>query len=162
MPHNKPLRSLFFFYCALDSRVLAALPVLKYAAYVPLRFSLGRVIRAARHEKKQTPSNKVFSLVGLGAIALFSTAPACNNDNHACIEYCERIIECDSSAATTQDACVEQCNGFVEDAQDLGCGPEYQEQLECFGHASQICDQGDLFAECTVQISAYQSCLGPK
>lgn len=107
-------------------------------------------------------SSTAFSLAVPAFVALFLSAVGCNNDHQACKEYCERVVECDSAAETTEDACVDQCNGFVDESEDLGCGPAYQEQLECFGHASQVCDQGGLLAECTVQISAYQSCLGPK
>lgn len=100
-----------------------------------------------------------FSRLAFFGLALVLSPLVLGCESHEiCGELCERSGSCEG--AEGEDACVSSCESDQESAEGAGCGGEWESYIECFAHATDVCDVAGAQEECSVQYDAYQSCGG--
>ncbi|MEZ4302116.1 MAG: hypothetical protein R3B70_44715 [Polyangiaceae bacterium] len=98
------------------------------------------------------------ALAGAAAIG----AGGCTATHEGCGEYCERSAACDGAPDATLSDCQASCSSTEAAAKDDGCEAQFDEYVECLGHASQVCDAALLAEECKIQIGELDECAAAK
>lgn len=110
--------------------------------------------------RRTPPHRTVLALLALGSL-IAASAAACSSGHgeEGCPEYCEQLLAC-PAVDTTEEQCLTACEANQETAEKKGCGGEYGDLLECYGHAEDLCDTALVDDECTVQKQAFDACVG--